>query len=81
VFGQVVQVLAVSAVMAAFFLLFGWLTVGEDTLKAWQVSPVDGWLGLTEQHWKVTAMLAAFAGLSYAVTASLFKDQREFFFG
>ena len=81
VFGQVVQVLAVTVVMGVFFLLFGSLTVGHDTLKAWEVSPVDGWFGLTQQHWKVTAVLAAFAGLSYAVTASLFKDQREFFFG
>jgi len=87
VFGQAVQVLAVTLVMAAFFLLFGWLTVDEATLGAWlnpehkaSWEPEDGWWLWTGQHLKVTALLAAFAGLSYAVYAALFKEQRDLFF-
>lgn len=85
-FGQAVQVLAVTLVMAAFLLAFGRLTVREDTLEAWQVipkegTPQDGFLGWSGQHLKVTALLAAFAGLSFAVYAVLYKDQREIFFG
>lgn len=86
VFGQGVQVLAVAVVMALFLLAFGYLTVGDDTLEAWEVIPKGGepqqgvlvWSG---QHLKVTALLAAFAGLSFAVYAALSKEQREVFFG
>ena len=80
VFGQAVQVLAVSLVMASFFLLFGWLTVDHATLLDWKIKPQDGPLLWTDQHLKVAALLASFAGLSYAVYAALFKEQRELFF-
>jgi hypothetical protein len=80
VFGQGVQVVAVSLLMAAFFLLLGWLTVDEATLLDWGVEAQDGWWLWTGQHLKVAALLAAFAGLSYAVYAALFKEQRELFF-
>jgi hypothetical protein len=80
VFGQGVQVLSVSLLMGSFFLLFGWLTVDEATLTAWGVTPQDGWWLWTGQHFKVAALLAALAGLSYAVYAALLKEQRELFF-
>jgi hypothetical protein len=80
VFGQGVQVLAVSLLMAAFFLLFGWLTVDDATLEAWKVQRQNGPLIWSDQHLKVAVVLAAFAGLTYAVSAALFKEQRELFF-
>jgi hypothetical protein len=85
-FGQSVQVLAVTLVMAAFLLVFGLLTVDTDTLQAWDViaegeEPQEGFPPWSGQHLKVTALLAAFAGLSFAVYAALFKEQREIFFG
>jgi hypothetical protein len=80
VFGQGVQVLAVSLLMAGFFLLFGWLTVDHATLQDWKIKPQDGPLLWTDQHLKVAALLASFAGLSYAVYATLFREHRELFF-
>jgi hypothetical protein len=79
-------VLAVTLVMAAFLLVFGLLTVDTDTLQAWDViaegeEPQEGFPPWSGQHLKVTALLAAFAGLSFAVYAALFKEQREIFFG
>jgi hypothetical protein len=82
VFGQGIQMLAVTLVMGAFFLLFGRLTVDEATLVSWEnFEPQQGLWGWTGEHLKVSALLAAFSGLAYAVYAALFKDQRELFFG
>jgi hypothetical protein len=38
------------------------------------------WYG-TREHVHVSVLLAAFAGLSYTVFASIFEDQRKVFFG
>jgi hypothetical protein len=86
--GQAVQILALALVLALFFLVFGALTVDETTVKVWAGQTVDAqhpvhqvlWMW-TGQHLKVSALLAAFAGLTYAVTATLLKEQRDLFFG
>jgi hypothetical protein len=87
VFAQSIQVLAVTLVMALFLLAFGLLTVDDGTLQAWDViaenaeppkTVLPPWSDL---HLKVIALLAAFAGLTFAVYAALFRDQREIFFG
>lgn len=80
-FALSVQVLAVGIVMGIFFLVFGRLAVDEDTLADWKVKSHDGWLGWSTEHWEVSALLAAFAGLSYVVSVALFKEQRELFLG
>jgi hypothetical protein len=80
-FGQIVQVAFVTVLMAAFLLAFGWLAVDHGTLGAWGVSSEHLWRELTEEHVKVTVLLAAFSGLSYAVSAALLPEQRDYFFG
>jgi hypothetical protein len=77
--GQGFQVLAVSLCLGLFFLAFGLLVVDEPTLEAWQVAPHDGWGPWTGQHFTVAALIATFAGLSYAVSATLLSEQRELF--
>jgi hypothetical protein len=61
--------------------MFGRLAVDRETLADWNVTPGDDTWGWSAQHWEVSALLAAFAGLSYAVSVALFKEQRELFLG
>jgi hypothetical protein len=77
--GQGLQVLAVSVTMALFLLGFEWLAVDDSTLAAWSIDPQNGFGPWSGQHLKVTALLATFAGLSYAVSATLLSEQRELF--
>jgi hypothetical protein len=77
-----IQVLAVGVAMGMFFLLFGWATVDRATLgEQWDVDWQEGFLWLTAPHWEVAGLLAAFAGLTYAVSVSLSKDHRALFLG
>ena len=79
VMGQGFQVLAVSISLGLFFLIFGLLVVDDATLTAWGVEAQDGWGPWTEQHLTVSALVATFAGLSYAVSATLLSEQRDLF--
>lgn len=74
-FGQGVQIVAVSALIGGFFVVLGLLVVGEETTRSWagevnRLAALD--LGgrelvVTEQLLRVAGFLTAFSGLNYTV--------------
>lgn len=78
VFRQGIQILIVAALIGLFFMAFGSLTVGEDTIASWIGSTPDvvaaADLGsielvLSAELIRVALFLAGFAGLYFAVYA------------
>lgn len=89
-FGQALQVFLVAALVGAFLVLLGLLTMPPEVIEAWTQTPVRQ-LGpglslfgrdvvLTEELLRVASFLAAFSGLYFAVTAVTDASYREEFF-
>jgi hypothetical protein len=88
-FSQLVQVLVLSLVVYAFFIVFGKLAITDTVIDSW-VQPVKQedvpsdlpslgeYLPISEQLFQVSVFLAAFSGLYftvYAVTDSTYREQ------
>ena len=84
---EVVQVLAVTVLLGAFFVIFGAIAVTTDVREIWIGSPgnvlfsfdlfTQG-VGITEELLRVAGALAAFSGLYFAVamlTDSTFREE------
>ncbi len=85
---QALQVLIVSLMVAAFFVLFGAIAVNEQVREAWIGQPGDTLLTihlfgesfeLTSELLKVAAGLAAFTGLYFAIAMLTDSTYREEF--
>jgi hypothetical protein len=87
-FTQGLRVVFSSLLIGGFFVLFGMLTINPETVGAWTTAPPDvlatvGFAGselvLTAEVLRVSAFLAAFAGLYFAVYLSTDPTFREEF--
>jgi hypothetical protein len=86
---QALQVLVVSAAMAAFFVIFGALTIGPEVRESWigstgtAVGPslelLGGRLTITEELLRVSGAIAAFGGVYYAIAVLTDSTYREEF--
>ena len=86
---QALQVLVVSAGMAAFFVVFGALTIGPEVREAWlgshgtTIGPslelLGGRITLTEELLRVSGAIAAFGGVYYAIAVLTDSTYREEF--
>jgi hypothetical protein len=83
-FSQLLQVLALSLTVFAFFLVFGMLAIEPDVIQSWLGHPprylpsVEQWVPVSQELFQVSVFLAGFAGLYftvYAVTDSTYRDQ------
>jgi hypothetical protein len=83
-FSQLLQVLALSLTVFAFFLVFGMLAIEPDVIESWVGHPprylpsVEQWVPVSRELFQVSVFLAGFAGLYftvYAVTDSTYRDQ------
>ena len=84
---EVVQVLAVTILLWAFFVVFGAIAVTADVREIWIGSPgnilfsfdlFDQQVGVTEELLRVAGALAAFSGLYFAIamlTDSTFREE------
>jgi hypothetical protein len=84
---EVVQVLAVTVLLGAFFVIFGAIAVTADVREIWIGSPGNVLfsfdlftqeVGITEELLRVAGALAAFSGLYFAVamlTDSTFREE------
>lgn len=88
-FLQLVQIGLVTAIIAAFFLVFGLLVVPVPVIESWTQSSPEVLVELalfgpgrplTAQLLRVSLFLAAFGGLYFAVTATTDSKYREEFF-
>ncbi|MCP3935994.1 MAG: hypothetical protein GY708_11560 [Actinomycetia bacterium] len=87
-FSQLVQVLLVGAVIAAFYILFGVFTVREATILQWtENGSVSGWdisgtdLTVTWELVTVAGFIGAFSALQFAISAVTDETYREEFLG
>lgn len=85
---QALQVLVVSVAVGGFFVLFGTLAIGPEVRESWIGSPGDSVLGLTllgervdvtVELLRVSAGIAAFSGLYYAIAVLTDSTYREEF--
>jgi hypothetical protein len=86
---QALQVLVVSLALAAFFVVFGALTIGPGVLESWigshgtAIGPslelLGGRLRITEELLRVSGAIAAFGGLYYAIAVLTDATYREEF--
>jgi hypothetical protein len=86
---QALQVLVVSLAMAAFFVIFGALTIGPEVRESWigstgtAVGPslelLGGRLTVTEELLRVSGAIAAFGGVYYAIAVLTDSTYREEF--
>jgi small neutral amino acid transporter SnatA (MarC family) len=76
-FGQALQIVTVSVLIGAFFMLFGLLTVTPEVIESWTgqvpdvVARFDLWgrdVQLTGELLRVSAFLSGFSGLYFTVT-------------
>ncbi len=86
VFSQGLQITLVVAAIFGFFLLFGFLAIGEAASKTWTQTDVHvllsaehGRLVLTEELVRVAGFLAAFTGMYFTVVLSTDATYREEF--
>jgi hypothetical protein len=86
VFSQGLQVTLVVAAIFGFFVLFGFLAIGEAASKTWTQTDVHvllsadgGRLVLTEELVRVAGFLAAFTGMYFTVVLSTDATYREEF--
>jgi hypothetical protein len=86
-FNQAIQVLLLSLGLFAFFVVFGSLTIPDDTVMAWTgkaVTDLPSSLGshipMTNELWQVSVFLSAFAGLYFTVYAVTDETYRSQFF-
>lgn len=87
-----VQIALVMAIVGAFYLAFGLVTVRPDTIAQWTVGGVDGIdriidlelfgaeIPLTSELLKVTGFLMAFTALQFTVSALTDQAYRQEFF-
>lgn len=89
VFSQGLQVVLVGTMMAAFFVVFGLLTITPAVIQSWtgqavhELATVTLWgrpVLLTEELLRVTAFLGAFSCLYFAVYAITDTTYRQEFF-
>jgi hypothetical protein len=86
---QALQVLVVSAALAAFFVIFGALTVGPEVRESWigtEGTPIGpsldilgGEITITEELLRVSGAIAAFGGVYYAIAVLTDSTYREEF--
>ncbi|MGH3477571.1 MAG: hypothetical protein ACRDQD_12105, partial [Nocardioidaceae bacterium] len=83
-FSQLLQVIALSLTVFAFFLVFGLLAIEPDVIQSWvghtpsYLPSVVEWVPVSRELFQVSVFLAGFAGLYftvYAVTDSTYRDQ------
>jgi hypothetical protein len=83
-FSQLLQVIALSLTVFAFFLVFGMLAIEPAVIESWVgeeprfLPSVEEWVPLSRELFQVSVFLAGFAGLYftvYAVTDSTYRDQ------
>ena len=85
VFAQLLQVVAFIALVSTFFVLFGMLAIPDETARQWVGGPVEqlpGVLGRLPGSFtllKVSLLLGAFAGLSFAASSASDAAYREAF--
>ena len=89
VFSQAVLVLAVSLFIGAFFVAFGLVIMGPDTLVQWTGEPLEELYALSfrgdrivlsEELLRAAGFLASFSGLYFAVNAATEPTYRREFF-
>jgi hypothetical protein len=85
---QSLQVLLVALAVAVFFVIFGLLTIGADTVSSWTTHPADVYFefqlagreaAMTKELLRVATAIASFTGLYFAI--SMLTDdlyRREF---
>ena len=86
---QALQVLVVSLALAAFFVVFGALTIGPEVRDSWigsrgtAIGPsfelLGGRLTITEELLRVSGAIAAFGGVYYAIAVLTDSTYREEF--
>jgi hypothetical protein len=84
-FSQLLQVIALSLTVFAFFLVFGLLAIEPAVIQSWlgvdrlnYLPSVEEWVPVSRELFQVSVFLAGFAGLYftvYAVTDSTYRDQ------
>ena len=88
-FSQGLQVLLVTLMVGAFFVVFGLLTIHPDVMRSWLEHPghdvADFSIGshdfaVTQELLKVSTFLAAFSGLYFTVVLVTDATYREEFF-
>jgi hypothetical protein len=88
-FGQVVQVVLVALLMGSILVAFGVVAISPSVIEGWTGAGVNELLritlfarevALTEELLRVSAFLAAFSGLYFAVNAVTDETYREEFF-
>ncbi len=88
IFSQAIQITATALAMFGFFVLFGFLAIGADTIAGWtgdavhvlaDVTVGDRQLVLTEPLLRVAGFLGAFAGMYFTVVLSTDATYREEF--
>jgi hypothetical protein len=87
-FNQAIQVLLLSLGLFAFFVVFGRLTIPDETIIAWTQqttvhdlpSSLGKHLPLTNELFQVAVFLASFAGLYFTVYAVTDETYRSQFF-
>ncbi|WP_332665017.1 hypothetical protein [Aeromicrobium sp.] len=87
-FNQAIQVLLLSFGLFAFFVVFGRLTIPDDTIISWTQqatvhdlpSSLGKHLPLTNELFQVAVFLASFAGLYFTVYAVTDETYRSQFF-
>ena len=87
---QALQVLVVSLALAAFFVVFGALTIGPEVRESWigsdgtAVGPtldvLGGRITITEELLRVSGAIAAFGGVYYAIAVLTDATYREEFY-
>lgn len=86
-FNQAIQVLLLSLGLFAFFVVFGSLTIPDDTVTAWtgqkavtDLPSLGEYVPITNELFQVSVFLAAFAGLYFTVYAVTDETYRSQFF-
>lgn len=86
-FSQAIQVLLLSLGLFLFFVVFGSLTIPDETIQAWTgaaVTDLPSSLGkhipVTNELWQVAVFLSAFSGLYFTVYAVTDETYRSQFF-
>ena len=88
-FSQGLQVVLVTLLLGAFFVVFGVLTITPEVMASWlghrgdvlvEVGALGRDLRLTEELLKISAFLASFSGLYFTVVLVTDGTYREEFF-
>lgn len=83
--GHALQVVVVTVAVAAFFVIFGLLTIDEAVVVSWlgspgeRIAPLGVDIGLTTELLRVATGIAAISGLYYAIAVLTDATYREEF--